>query len=57
MKAVGVVLILSGMLLIAALRVIGMDLTEGQLFMEYVEWWGLSAALLFGGYWLAVDDE
>jgi len=45
----GYIFIISGIVIIITLRIIGIDLTEGQLLIKYAHYWVLSVALVIGG--------
>jgi uncharacterized membrane protein YdcZ (DUF606 family) len=49
LKAIGWLLIAFGVLVVIFRRVAGIDLTEGQLFVQDLPWWILVAGCVIGG--------
>ena len=47
-KIISWLFITSGIVIIIMLRIIGIDLTEGQIFIQYTPYWILAAGLLIG---------
>ena len=45
----GYISIISGIAIIITLRIVGIDLTEGQLLIRYAHYWVLSVGLVTGG--------
>ena len=48
-EMLGYISIISGIAIIITLRIVGIDLTEGQLLIKYAHYWVLSVALVIGG--------
>lgn len=50
LKCIGWLLVAIGIVIIIARRIFGIDLTEGQLFVQDLPWWILSIGCMVGGY-------
>lgn len=50
LKWIGWMVIVLGILIIVFRRVAGIDLTEGQLFIQDLPWWITAVGCLIGGY-------
>jgi len=50
LKIISYLLAVIGISLIIALRIIGIDLTEGQLLVNYAPYWFLAIGCLVGSY-------
>lgn len=50
LKRLSYLLVVSGIALIIALRIMGINLTEGQLLVSYAPYWILAIGCLLGGY-------
>lgn len=49
LKWIGLLVIALGIAIIVFLRIVGIDLTEGQLFIQYLPWWITAIGCLIGG--------
>lgn len=49
LKMLGHIFVVIGLIMIVVLRVLAYNLTEGQTLFEYLPYWLLSIAFVFGG--------
>lgn len=57
LNLLGVLLMVGAVLLIIAIRVAGVDLTEGQAFIKYLPYWILVTVMLCCGVFIGIINK